>query len=138
MNLTLKVIPVELISEYWDQLAVFIEDAIKEAQVTEYGLEHIRQLLETGNWTAVGFFGPEAVMHGALTVTVQYYPHEHVAFVTAIGGRGLTNETNWQQLKDICRSAGCSKLQAYSRESVARLWGRIGFRNRATLVEADL
>ena len=45
---------------------------------------------------------------------------------------------NWQQLKAICRSLGCNKLQAYSRDSVARLWKRIGFKHRAILVEADL
>lgn len=138
MNLTLKVIPVELVPEYWGQLSAFVGDALTEAKVTEYSLEHVQQLLATGSWSAVGFFDPEAVMHGALTVAVQNYPHERVAFVTAIGGRGLTNETNWQQLKDICKAAGCSKLQAYSRDSVARLWGRIGFHNRAILVEADI
>ena len=138
MNLTLKIIPVELISEYWDQLAPFIDSALTEAEVTEYGLDLAKQLLETGNWTAIGFFDEDSVMHGAATVTVQYYPHERIAFVTTIGGKGLTNETNWQQLKDICKTAGCSKLQAYSRDSVARLWGRIGFRNRAILVEADV
>ena len=138
MNLTLKPIPAELISEYWDQLTLFVGDALREAKVTEYSLEHVRQLLDMGTWTAIGFFDPEAVMHGALTVTVQHYPHERIAFVTTIGGKGLTNETNWQQLKDICKAAGCSKLQAFSRDSVARLWSQIGFHNRAILVEADI
>jgi hypothetical protein len=138
LNLNLKVIPVELISVYWDQLSLFIEDALKKSDSNEYNLDDIRNMLEAGVWTAIGFFDPEADMHGALTVTVLNYPQERVAFVTAIGGKELTNEANWQQLRDICKTAGCSKLQAYSRESVARLWKRIGFRNRAILVEADV
>lgn len=138
MNLNLKIIPVELISVYWDQLSLFIEDALKKSDSNEYNSDNVRQMLEAGAWTAIGFFDPEAVMHGALTVTVLNYPQERVAFVTAIGGKELTNEANWQQLRDICKTAGCSKLQAYSRESVARLWKRIGFRNRAILVEADV
>lgn len=138
MNLDLKVIPVELVSVYWDQLSLFIGDALRESGTDEYGVDDVRGYLESGMWSAIGFFDPESVLHGALTVTVLTYPTSRVAFVTAIGGRELTNEANWQQLRDICKSAGCSKLQAYSRESVARLWKRIGFRNRAILVEADV
>lgn len=138
MKFDLKVIPVELISTYWDQLSLFIEDALHKSDSNEYGMDAVQQYLESGTWTAIGFFDPESKMHGALTVTVLDYPNERVAFVTSIGGRELTNEANWQQLRDICKSAGCSKLQAYSRESVARLWKRIGFRNRAILVEADV
>jgi hypothetical protein len=138
MKLTLKVIPVELVSVYWDQLSPFIESALLEASVTEYGLNDVLNYLESGSWVAIGFFGPDSSLHGVATLCVIIYPQERVAFVTAIGGKQLTNAVNWQQLRDICISAGCSKIQAYSRDSVARLWRRIGFNNRAILVEADL
>lgn len=116
----------------------FIADAIEQAAVTEYGVEDIRKFLNKDLWLAVGFFDDEGVMQGALTVSFISYPNERVAFVTAIGGRLLTNDTNWDQLKNICRAYGASKLQAYSRESVARLWKRLGFEDRAILVEATL
>ena len=138
MTLTLRRIPTELVPDFWPQLSPFIEIAFQEAGVTEYGLAEAEQYLLAGHWLAVGFFDADNHMHGATTLCVLSYPHEKMAFVTAIGGRNLTNSDNWQQLKAICRNLGCNKLQAYSRDSVARLWKRIGFKHRAILVEADL
>ena len=138
MTLTLRLIPTELVPDFWPQLSPYIEAAFQEAGVTEYGLAEAEQYLHARHWVAVGFFDEDNHMHGALTLCVLTYPHEKMAFVTAIGGRHLTNSDNWEQLRSICRNLGCSKLQAYSRESVARLWKRIGFSHRAILVEADL
>ena len=138
MNLSVKVIPTQLISAYWVQLSVFIEDALRESESTEYNLSNVRNFLDTGAWSAIGFFDDELGLRGAATVTILNHPQERIAFVTTIGGKGLTNEHNWQQLRYICKAAGCSKLQAYSRDSVARLWKQIGFRDRAILVEADV
>jgi len=138
MTLTLRLIPTELVPDFWPQLSPYIEVAFQEAGVTEYGLAEAEQYLLAGHWVAVGVFGEDNHMQGALTICVLSYPHEKMAFVTAIGGRHMTNTSNWEQLRAICRDLGCAKLQAYSRESVARLWKRLGFKHRAILVEADL
>jgi len=137
MTLTLKTIPAQYVAYLWPALEPHIADALEKAEVTEYNAEQVKGFLEQGHWLAVGFFDGDE-MHGATTVSFISYPNERVAFVTAIGGRLLTNDENWEQLKDICRDYGASKLQAYSRESVARLWKRLGFENRAILVEARL
>jgi hypothetical protein len=138
MTLTLNPIRKEHIESMWPVMEPHIADALGQAEVTEYGVESVKRFLELGHWLAIGFFDDEGVMQGALTISFISYPNERVAFVTAIGGRLLTNEENWDQLKNICRAHGAGKLQAYSRESVARLWKRLGFENRAILVEAKL
>jgi len=138
MSLTLKSIPAKYVTMLWPQMEPHIADALEKAEVTEYDVGHVKEFLERGQWLAVGFFNDEDEMHGALTISFVGYPNERVAFVTAIGGRLLTDDENWDQLKNICRAHGADKLQAYSRESVARLWKRLGFENRAILVEAKL
>lgn len=138
MNMELKVIPPQLIPQMWDQMRPYFQSAYEEAGVTEYGTAETLTFLTQGHWAAVGFFDKSGKMHGALGLTMHAYPNERVAFVTAIGGRKITNKENWEQLKAICRHYGASKLQAYSRESVARLWQRLGFTNRTILVEATL
>ena len=138
MSLILKSIPARYIPLLWPQMEPYLTSALEEAVVTEYDTEHVKEFLETKQWLAVGFFDGQDELHGALTISFVGYPNERVAFVTAIGGRLLTDDENWDQLKDICRAHGADKLQAYSRESVARLWKRLGFENRAILVEAKL
>ena len=138
MNLTLKRIPQEQVEAMWPQLMPFIEDALVQAKATEYGVEESKQFLLGGHMVAIGFFDDSDHLHGAITVSVMRYPRETIAFITSIGGRMIANKDTLEQLNSICRSLGAKKLQGYARESVARLWRRLGFRNRAILVELDL
>jgi len=138
MNLTLKSIPAQYISLLWPKLESHIASALEEAVVTEYGVEHVKEFLETRQWLAVGFFDVQDELHGVITVSFVRYPNESVAFITAIGGRLIANPDTFEQLKAICKAHGAAKLQGYARESVARLWKRLGFENRAILVEAKL
>ena len=138
MTLTLKHIPKEQIEAMWSQLCPFIEDALVQAKATEYGVEEAKQFLLGGQMVAIGFFDDSEHLHGAITVSVMRYPRETIAFITSIGGRMIANRDTLEQLNNICRSFGAKKLQGYARESVARLWKRLGFSHRAILVELDL
>jgi hypothetical protein len=138
MNLTLKSIPARYIPLLWPKLKPHLASAFEEAAVTEYDTKHAREFLEKGTWLAIGFFDDEDELHGAITVSFVRYPNECVAFITAIGGKLIANPDTFEQLKAICKTHGAVKLQGYARESVARLWKRLGFENRAILVEAKL
>lgn len=138
MTLTLKSIPAQYIAPLWPQLEPHLADAFSKAKVTEYDTENVKEFLEKGYWLAIGFFDEQDVLHGAVAVSFMTYPNERVAFITAIGGRLIANPDTFEQLKVICKAHGATKLQGYARESVARLWKRLGFENRAILVEAKL
>lgn len=138
MNLTLKPIPSHLIAQMWPLLEPHYADAFTKAKVTEYTVEQAKVYLTNGQWLAIGFFDEENKLHGAIATSFASYPNERIAFITAIGGRLIANPETFEQLKDICRAHGATKLQGYARESVARLWSRLGFEDRAILVEAKL
>lgn len=138
MTLTLKPIPAQYIALLWPKLEPHLADAFSKAEVTEYGTEHVKEFFEKGYWLAIGFFDEQDELHGAIAVSFITYPNERVAFITAIGGRLIANPDTFEQLKAICRAHGATKLHGYARESVARLWKRLGFENRAILVEAKL
>jgi len=138
MNLTIKNIPVHFIAQMWPVLEPHYEDAFKKAKVTEYTIEQAKVFLTNGQWMALGFFDEQDVLHGAIAMSFANYPNERIAFITAIGGRLISSPETFEQLKAICRSNGATKLQGYARESVARLWNRLGFEDRAILVEAKL
>lgn len=138
MTLTLKLIPPQHVAALWPQLSAFIEDAFAMAKVTEYTVEEARSYLLGGGWLAIGAFDEVGKLHGATTISLVRYPHETIAFITSIGGRLISSPDTVRQLKEICRTFGATKLQGYARESVARLWRRLNFQNRAILVEAVL
>jgi hypothetical protein len=116
----------------------FVNDALVQGAVTEYTLEQSKVYLTSGQWVAIAFVDAEDVFHGVAAVSFINYPNDRVAFFTVIGGTHITNTENMEQLKEICRAHGATTMQAFSRESVARLWKSIGFDKRSILVETKL
>ena len=135
--MNLKVIPIQIIHDNWEVFASFINEALQQAEVTEYTVEQIKGFLTSGNWILIGVISDKKVQ-GVVVITVIHYPNESIAFVTAISGKLITSKDTFEQLKNICKSYGASKIQGYARDSVARLWHRLGFNNRAILVEAKI
>jgi hypothetical protein len=61
-----------------------------------------------------------------------------VAFITLIGGKLISNKDTFEQMSNILRHAGATKIQGMARPAIARLWKRYGFEERTTLVEVKL
>ena len=76
-----------------------------------------------------------AQIHGACTVSFLNYPLHRVAFITTIGGKLISNDDTFQQLKTILKASGATKIQGYGRDAIVRLWKRYNFEPRNTLVE---
>jgi hypothetical protein len=91
-----------------------------------------------GQWLLLVATDEENKVHGAATVSFLNYPMARVAFITLIGGRLVSNKETFEQLKDILKQRGATKVQGYGRESIVRLWKRYGFEPRTTLVEVKL
>jgi hypothetical protein len=58
-----------------------------------------------------------------------------VAFVTAIGGKLISSQETFDQLKTLLKLRGATKIQGYGRDAIVRLWKRYDFEPRNTLVE---
>ena len=72
---------------------------------------------------------------GALTVKFTNNPNDRIAFVTLIGGKLIANPDTFQQLKDICKAHGATKIQGAGRPAIVRLWRKLGFYERYMIVE---
>lgn len=134
----LKVIPKEDIKECWDELRPFFESSNKTSEMSDYSVDDMLDLLTAGDWIAVGFFNESGALDGALSFSLHQVFSKKIAFITEISGDGLVSEKNWDQLKKILGSRKVDKVQALSRESAARLWHRLGFKEKAFLVEAEV
>jgi hypothetical protein len=58
--------------------------------------------------------------------------------VTAIGGKLISSEETFEQLKTILKQRGATKIQGFGRDAIVRLWKRYGFEPKTTLVEVPL
>jgi hypothetical protein len=89
----------------------------------------------SGQWVLLVAIDEEMKIHGAATVSFMNYPLHRVAFITCIGGKLISNQETFNQLKLLLKSHGATKIQGSGRESIVRLWKRYNFEPRNTLVE---
>ena len=129
-------IPPELMAQRWSSVEPFLNDALTKA-VADVNTEQAKVYLSSGQWLLLGGFEGEELM-GIVAVQFSNRANDRVAFVTAIGGKEIINETLIQEFCNIVKAHGATMIQGCVRESVARLLRKFGFAQRAILVENKL
>ena len=112
----------------------FISNALEYGE-QDYTLDQIKVYLANGNWALIIAVNEIEEVAGACTVTFINYPNDRVAFVTSIGGRLISDKDTYTQFKTILKTFGATKIQGAVRKSIARLWHRLGFKERYITVE---
>lgn len=129
-------IPPEQIAQRWLSIEPFLKDVLKYA-TDDFTLDQMKVYLTNGQWLTLGVF-EEIALKGVITVSFTNMPNDRVAFITAISGKNITNLDTFEQFKTILKAHGATKIQGGVRESVARLWRRLNFKQRQILVELKL
>lgn len=143
MTLHVQTVSVEYIAQSWQFVEQFLKDAlVKGDPVPEwsdnYDISHVQGFLTSGAWLLLVAVDENNQVHGAATVSFANYPKNRVAFITLIGGKLISNKETFEQMSNILRALGATKIQGMARPSIARLWKRYGFEERTTLVEVKL
>jgi hypothetical protein len=122
---------------HWDVIEKHLQPAIKMADVEDYTLDQLKVFLINKQWQI--FVAVENnQIEGCAVVSFSNMPNTRIAFVTLIGGKFIGNKDTLNHFNALLKSMGATKIQGYARESVARLWKRIGFENKQILVEYRL
>ena len=137
MSLSVQLVPLSLIHTTWPLVEKFIEDALQWGE-DDYTIEQAKVYITKGDWMLLVAVDEEGLIHGAAAVNIYNMPNHRVAFIVAIGGRLISSPQTYEQLCNLLRGFGATKIQGVARESIARLWKRYGFKERYTLVEAKL
>ena len=130
-----EAVPTSLVHRVWPDVEKFISDALQYAG-DDYTLEQVRANIARGEWLLV-IASTDGVVQGAAVVNIYNMPNYRVAFVVAIGGR-LIGAEGIEQFTAILKGFGADRIQGVGRDSIVRLWRRIGFQERYTLVEAKI
>ena len=128
---------VAYLHQHWEEVAKYLNPALELSGVEEFTLEQMKVYILNGNWTLFVVV-EEGKLCGAVVVAFSNYPNHRVAFVTAIGGKFISSKETFEKFKVALKNMGATKIQGGARESVARLWNRLGFKNKQILVEYKL
>lgn len=142
MAIAIQHIDTANVSQVWPMVEPFLSEALNSSSdfpdwYQNYNIHHLQMFLTNGAWLLVVAVDDGKVC-GACTVSFVNYPIHRVAFVTAIGGKLISNADTFDQLKLLLKQRGATKIQGYGRESIVRLWKRYDFEPRLTLVEVLL
>lgn len=137
MTLLVQHVPQQFVAQTWPMVEEYIS-AAQKFNGNDYSLDQIKMYVALGQWVLLVASDEEKNVHGAATISFANYPNDRVAFVTAIGGKLISNDDTFEQLKTVLRSMGATKIQGAVRESIARLWKRYGFAERYTVVEVKI
>jgi hypothetical protein len=138
--ITVQPVPLEYTNQTWPLVERYIASALEEGDTGEalYNIHHVRGYVTSGAWLLLVAVDENNDIHGAATVSFINHPLHRVAFVTAVGGKLVSNKDTADQLKAIMKQNGATILQAFGRASIIRLWRRYSFESRNTLVEVLL
>lgn len=131
-----SVVPKEHLSQLWLQVSGYIDDALQFSD-GDYTLEQAKVYLSQGLWQLLVVHQDNKI-HGAIAVMYQNYPNDRIAFIVAIGGKWISDKESYKNFCEVLKNNGATKIQGAARESVARLWKRLGFRNKYIIVENSL
>jgi hypothetical protein len=140
MSLTIRPVDTNFVQQVWPVVKAFLEEAIVKGGdfpdwAQDYTVEHIQSFLTSGAWLLIVATDEENNIHGCASVSFINYPLHRVAFVTAIGGKLISSQETFDQLKTLLKLRGATKIQGYGRDAIVRLWKRYDFEPRNTLVE---
>jgi hypothetical protein len=137
MNLRVELVPLSLVHQTWPLVEKFLEEALKWGE-DDYTVEQVKVFITKGEWMLLVAVDEQNAVHGAAAVNIYNMPNHRVAFIVAIGGRFISSPQTYEQLCNLLRGFGATKIRGVARESIARLWKRYGFKERYILVEAKL
>lgn len=127
------------VQQVWPAVSGYIEDALRKSEdAADYNLHHVQMFLTSGQWLLLVAVDEQNQVHGAATISFLNYPLSRVAFITTIGGKLISSDETFEQLKLILKQRGATKIQGFGREAIVRLWKRYNFEPKTTLVEVKI
>lgn len=125
------------VARTWPVAQPFIEDALAFSHgdfTSEQALVHVSD----GRWQLFVAVDEDGAVRGAAVLNVFNRNAQRVAFILAIGGKLISNQDTFVQLKALCASFGATHIEGAARESIARLWTRYGLTEKYRIVGVKL
>lgn len=130
-------IPQDFVHVEWPSSEAFLVEALKYSQ-GELEIHQLRADAAQGRIKMFKVFGDARETLGVVLVEFVNARHARMAFVLAIGGRGIVKPEMFEAFKAALRKHGATCLQGAGRDSIVRLYAPLGLRKKYTVFGADL
>ena len=131
-------VPLEFVNQTWPFVEKHLQPAVNnQVGENDFTLDEIRVYVTSGQWLLV-VATEDTEIKGAAIINFFNRPRHRVAFVMYIGGRLVTGPDTFEQLKQLCKSFGATKIEGAVNDAVARLWRRFGFTDKYRISEVTL
>ena len=131
-----QTVSVEYITQIWSTVAPFIGRALQ--YTNDYNLDQVKVFLTTGSWLLLVAVDDLQQIHGVATVAFNNGVNDRTAIITTLGGRKVVNQDIFNQVCRIVRGMGATRMQIYTRDSAIRLYEKVGFKKKVTLMEHNI
>jgi len=131
-----QTVGVEYITQIWSTVAPFIGRALQ--YTNDYNLDQVKVFLTTGSWLLLVAVDDLQQIHGVATVAFNNGVNDRTAIITTLGGRKVVNQDIFNQVCRIVRGMGATRMQIYTRDSAIRLYEKVGFKKKVTLMEHNI
>jgi hypothetical protein len=139
MSIVVQPVATQNVNQALPLVEAFLKSAEEKVGVAEYNVEHIKVYLTSGQWLLlVAKEENDGSLQGAATVNFINYPNDRVAYITSLGGKSIVNPEVFAQLVNVLKSYGATKVQCAAQESAARLYERVGFDKKYSVLEISI
>lgn len=125
------------VHQVWPQVEKYLAESVKYSN-GDLSLEETKVHVTSGAWALIIAVDEEYKVHGAATISYYNRTNDRVAFVTNIGGRLLADRALFSQFCDILKRNGATCIEGTVRDSLMRLWARLGAQKKAISIKIPL
>tara|TARA_R110000822_G_scaffold75823_3_gene182473 strand:+ start:990 stop:1394 length:405 start_codon:yes stop_codon:yes gene_type:complete len=129
-------VPLEWVTRTWEGVKDYIASAVEFGK-GDYTIDQIRGYVSQGHWDML-IAVDGGVIHGVATMHVYNRPNDRVALVTTAGGKMISNEGTFSQVKSYAASRGATVIECAARDSASRLFKRLGFEEKYRILGVKL
>ena len=136
MSLEIRRIGLKCMPRVFPEVKGLINEGLKDTD--DCTADDAKEYLERGDWQLFAAFNANNEIKGVYVTTINYAPTGKIAVIISAAGKGLASMEVFGQLCDKVKELGAVKVQALAKESAARLYKHVGFKEKAILVEMKL
>jgi hypothetical protein len=125
----------KFIVNMWKDVKPHLQRALEHTD--DYSAEQCKVFLTNGSWVLFVALNKNG-LQGVATIAIENGVNHRTALITTISGKGIINKDSMEQLMNILKSYGITRIQGYARDSLVRLYQRFGLIKKANLVEFKL
>lgn len=137
MTLTVRPVIQEHVAQTWPLVEGFIAETLPYSG-DDFTLDQVRMYLTLGIWILLVSVDEQNKIHGAMTLNMFNNANHRVAYVTTTAGEGICTPEALEQVKVLMKGLGATKIQAGCRPAMARMLGKLGFKERHIVVEVKI